>query len=233
MEKDIKDYREKELKSFVIGNILLILISSGMLDRVITIVDETTAWAAVNTILASAVFSSVIYIFVFVADSLVPGEIKDKVIWCFTGRPGEHIFTDIKINLKDDRFTAKQAEEQYAEIYKEIEKSKDSKKTQNSAWYRTYKKYEAHAQISISQRDFLLCRDMCTMTPFMAIGYLCLQWYRHQTISCILIAILIVEFILLWIISRGKGKRFVYNVIALDIAKSDKKNEKPDILLSK
>ena len=79
MDKDIKNYREKELKSFVIGNILLILISSGLLDRVIVVVDETMAWSAINTILASAVFSSIIYIFVFVADSLIPGKKKIRL----------------------------------------------------------------------------------------------------------------------------------------------------------
>ena len=231
MEKDIKDYREKELKSFVIGNILLILISSGLLDRIIAIVDETTAWTAINTILASAVFSSVIYIFVFMADSLIPGVIKDKIIWCCNGRPGEHIFADIKENLKDTRFTKKQALEQYAEIYKEIERSKDSRSIQNSSWYRIYKTHEAHAQISVSQRDFLLCRDMCILTPFITAGYLCLQRYRHQNFSCRMITILIVEFILLWFISRSKGKRFAYNVIAVDIAKSEKKDNKSGILV--
>ena len=70
------------------------------------------------------------------------------------------------------------------------------------------------------------------MAPLIAAGYLCLQWYRHQNISYLMIAILITEFIVLWFISRSKGKRFAYNVIALDIAKSEKKDDKPEIIVS-
>lgn len=236
MEKDIKDYREKELKSFAIGNILLILIGSGLLSRIMTITDDTNAWTVINTVLASAVFSSVIYIFVFLADSLVPGNIKDKIIWFRSGKPGEHIFTDIDTNLKDDRFTIEQAKKQFENVYKIINgKDKNSKEVrdfQNSAWYRIYIIHENHAQVSVSQRDFLLCRDMCIMTPLILLGYLCLQWYRHQGISCLIVGVLIAEFIVLWFITRNKGKRFAYNVIALDITKNKKEEEKSGLIVS-
>ena len=233
MDKDIKDYREKELKSFAIGNILLVLISSGLLDRIVTITDSENLWTAVNTVLASAFFSSVIYIFVFLTDSVVPGDIKDKIIWFIGGKPGGHIFTDIETRLKDDRFTKEIALKQYAEIYKEIKKTDDPKRIQNSAWYGVYKTHEKHAQVCVSQRDFLLCRDICTMTPLILIGYLCLQWYRHHSLSYVLMGILIMEFIVMWFIARSKGKRFAYNVIAIDIAQNRKVEDKPEIIMPK
>ena len=237
MDKNIKDYREKELKSFAIGNILLILMVSGILDKIMIITDQSSAWVTINTIISSAVFSSLIYIFVFLADSLVPGNIKDKIIWNISGKPGEHIFTDIGEKLRDNRFTKEQANIQYENIYKAIKgkgkKSIEVRNIQNSAWYRVYKTHESHAQVSVSQRDYLLCRDMCVMTPLMMVGYLFLQWYRHLNVSCEMILLLAVECILLLLIARNKGRRFAYNVIAIDISKNMKEEKKSEIVIEK
>ena len=73
---------------------------------------------------------------------------------------------------------------------------------------------------------------MFSIMPLILIGYLCLQWYRHQCISGILTGIMIIEFVLLWFIARSKGKRLAYNVIAVDIAKNTKEETKPDIVLT-
>ena len=75
--KDIKDYREKELKNYVVGNILLILLVTGKLQEVI-------AWGSENsfdiwgTIIESVVLSSIIYIYVFIIISIMP--IEDIVV---------------------------------------------------------------------------------------------------------------------------------------------------------
>lgn len=236
MEKEIKDYREKELKSFVIGNILLILISSGLMDQIVKITDSSNAWTAINAVLASAVFSSVIYIFVFVADSIVPGSTKDKIIWFIGGKPGEHIFADIYEKHKDNRYTKEQAQRQYSDIYQKIKgkdrKDKETRNLQNATWYGIYKTHETHAQVIISQRDFLLCRDMCIMAPLILVGYLCLQWYRNQNLSWAMVGLPIVQFIVLWLTARSKGKRFAYNVIAVDIAKNKKEEKKSNLVVS-
>ena len=102
MEKDIKDYREKELRSYVIANFLVILIGTDFLNTIIKIISDNKDLALITTTTTFAVFSAVTYIFVFLADALVSSETKDKVVWFRSGRPGESIFTEICKNNKDN-----------------------------------------------------------------------------------------------------------------------------------
>ena len=223
MEKDIKDYRNSELKSYVLGNILIILISSGLLENIYTLAKEALSWESILPILSSVVLSSVLYIYVFLADSIVPAEWKNKLIWMVKGKPGETIFTSIRKKNRDYRFSSEQADILYKKVYTSISNVDDKKKKEieNIAWYRIYKKHEEHPQVIISHRDFLLCRDMCIMTLLIEIGYVCLQIYLKQPISWKMILILVFEFVSCWIAAYNKSKTFAYNVIALDISKSE------------
>ena len=102
---DIKDYRNNELKNYVIGNILLMLLFSGLLEKFFTqeISNNLSIW---GTVIESALLSSIIYIYVFLLDSLIPGNIKQNLAYFHIGKlPGYTIFTDMQIKVKDDRFT--------------------------------------------------------------------------------------------------------------------------------
>ena len=67
--------------------------------------------------------------------------------------------------------------------------------------------------------------------PFILLGYLCLQLYRGQCISGMMIGIMGIELFLLWVITRSKGKRFVHNVISVYIAKNKIEETNSDIIL--
>lgn len=102
---DIKDYRNNELKNYVIGNILLVLYFSSIFDNLFTL-DINSNLNIWKTLIESALVSSIIYIYVFLLDSLIPGDIKQKVAYFHIGKlPGYTIFTKMKQNNKDDRFT--------------------------------------------------------------------------------------------------------------------------------
>ena len=95
---DIKDYRNNELKNYVIGNILLVLYFSGIFDNFFTsdVNGNLNIW---KTLIESALVSSIIYIYVFLLDSLIPGNIKQKVAYFHIGKlPGYTIFTKMKQN---------------------------------------------------------------------------------------------------------------------------------------
>ena len=77
---DIKDYRNKELKSYVIGNILLILFFSGPFKDIF-LQDIDTVLDIWGTIIESALVSSIIYIYVFLLDSLLPGNLKQRIAY--------------------------------------------------------------------------------------------------------------------------------------------------------
>ncbi len=226
MSNDIKDYRNSELKSYVIGNILLVIVSSGLLDKILLFTESTENYNIFNTLLSSTILSSIMYIYIFLADSVIPSELKERIIWLFSGLPGERVFSDIKRKCKDTRFSSNEASELYKEVYKSIKKAdkKSKKRVENHNWYLIYKKYESHEQILTSQRDYLLCRDLVFMTFYIFIGYIILQISRLDVVSWKMIGVFIVEFAISWVCACIKGRRFVYNVIALDIAKNDKVN---------
>lgn len=66
---------------------------------------------------------------------------------------------------------------------------------------------------------FLLLRDMTIMMLWIGFMYVFLSWYIKRPLSCKLITVFIIEFMLMWIGARVKGNRFAYNVIAKDLAK--------------
>ena len=76
MEKNIKDYRDKELKTFVFGNILFILLGTSLIDNIVEFLGVNSVWLAVGELFGSSVLCAFIYIFVFVFDSVIPGKIR-------------------------------------------------------------------------------------------------------------------------------------------------------------
>lgn len=226
MSEDLKDYRNNELNSFVIGNALIILLFSGFWDKLFFSSTELTFLTLLQTLFSSAVFSSIIYVVVFISDSILSQGLKNKLIWLFTGRPGDNIFTNIRKNSTDFRFTSEQALDAYSAIYREIDQvegdNKKRRRIENSSWYKIYKKYERHPQIHHSQRDFLLCRDMTSMTIVISICYIIMQRYRGEKISFKLIGFLFFEFVITWYAAYNKSKAFAYNVIAHDLSVKEK-----------
>lgn len=221
MEKDIKDYRKKELKSFFLANILLILHGTGFVGNIVYLLGEESFWKAVGRLFDSSVLSTVLYIYIFIIDSLISEKIKDKLIWLVTGLPGNTIFTAIKENNRDKRFTTKMALSVYANLYEKLDSESDVKrasKLQNEFWYKLYQKYEKEAQVYISQRDYLLCRDMTVLMLWILIGSSLFSFVIPWEISFKVWILLCMEFFVLWISSRVKGRRFAYNVVAKDLA---------------
>lgn len=130
MEKNIKDYREKELKTFVLGNILLFLVITGVINDIASLIGEDNLWKAIAELFESSILSSIVYIFVFVFDSIVQGKLKDRIIWPIKGLPGNRIFLDIAQKDKDERITKEMAQNVYKDIYEEIKELKIRKRLQ-------------------------------------------------------------------------------------------------------
>lgn len=219
MEKDIKDYREKELKSYVIGNIILMLIGGGFVEAIITAIGTEDLWDTFGVILGSGVVSSLVYIYSYLVDALVPGEFKNMIIWWNKDLPGSRVFSEIKSNNKDMRFTTQTVLKKYEIVYKEIEDkpNDERKRIENSAWYGAYQRNENSAQVFISNRDWLLCRDMCVMTLWVIMGSILVFLFLKRSMPSWLVAALLLELIVTWKAARVKSERYVYNVIAKDV----------------
>lgn len=217
---DIKDYRNNELKNYVIGNIVLVLYFSGIFDNffMADINNNLNIW---KTLIESAFVSSIIYIYVFLLDSLIPGDIKQKVAYFHIGKlPGYTIFTEMKQNNKDDRFTHADILKKYALIYSNMPKEKKKKeKYENAQWYKIYNNYKNESKILISNRDFLLCRDLTIITIMLMIIYFILMGLKIIVFSKTIVTVMLIELIVSNISMRGKAARLAYNVISEDIYK--------------
>lgn len=217
---DIKDYRDNELKNYVIGNILLVLYFSGMFDKIFSqdVNSNLNIW---GTVIESALISSIIYIYVFLLDSMIPGDIKQKIAYFHIGKlPGYTIFTKMKEGEKDDRFTQVDVMKKYSQIYTNMpENKKEREKYENAQWYKMYKDCRNENKILIANRDFLLCRDITIFTMMLLILYFILTSLKIIVFSKIIVIIMVVELIVSNISMRGKARRLAYNVISEDIYK--------------
>lgn len=213
---NIKDYKDKEVNMYIIGIIFLYIFITNSYtidsDKIMNI----------NKIVTTTLFSGIIYLFVYLSDSIVSSYFKDKIVYLFgvISKPGECIFSNIKENCKDDRISKSNAEKVYLNIYNNMPKEeKERKKYENSNWYSIYSKYREEKMIQISNRDYLMSRDFVFITIailvvyiiFLIIGFVSWNW---------IFAILLIGLIVINLISANvKAKRFAYNVIAIDLTK--------------
>ncbi len=219
--KDLKDYRNNELKNYVIGNILLLLFLSGSFSNLAEL-ELDNVLALCEIILQSALLSSIIYIYTFIMDSIISGYYKQKIAYLFVGKmPGYTIFEDMKRKINDDRFTKEDILKKYKEIYEKMPKDKKERGAfQNAKWYKIYQKYKDESKIFTANKDFLLCRDINLITVWLIFIYLiCSVWFGIITFSLSNIVLLLIELILTNVAMRGKAKRLAYNVISEDICK--------------
>jgi hypothetical protein len=222
--KDIKDYRNNELKNYVIGNILLVLLLSGIFNELLSkelgdIID------IINLVIQSTLLSSIIYIYVFLFDSIIPGKTKQMIAYGGLGNlPGYTIFSDMKKKLKDDRFTSEDVMIKYKSIYDQMPLDKKAKENyENAHWYRLYQKYQDKNKVYTANRDFLLCRDITIITLFLIGMYMAGVFLLNIfEFSIKIVAIMICELVIADIAMRGKASRLAYNVIAEDIYSNDR-----------
>lgn len=224
---DIKDYRDKELKLYALANIFVII----YIEKIITIGgllnQNDKSMILFVTIVNSALFLSILYIFVLLSDCLFSESIKNKIIYFGGHLPGETIFSRMKIKVKDIRFTQQQVLERYKIIYDNMPNQRHSKyRYENVAWYTIYSRYKDNKMVYVSNRDYLVCRDMASSTVVILILYsifsVALQLIPFK-IECVIY--LAVMFIVTNVATRTKGERMVNNVIICDLQAKKKSEE--------
>ena len=125
MDNNLKDYREKELKNYVIGNALIIIVLLGIFNTLLDVkMDESTnniLLTLSSEIISAGIFSSILYTYVFILDAIIPGNWKDSICNLCRPLPGEIIFEEIREKANDKRFTKEKALQKYANIYEIID----------------------------------------------------------------------------------------------------------------
>jgi len=228
MEKNIvnlKDYRDKELRYYLIANIavLLLLLDFFHMSQSVSNIQISDL---ISTFFNASILSSTIYVLSFVADSLFSSRIKDLLI--FGHLPGEKIFSKIKDTTIDNRFSSEDALKKYSQVYESMPKTKKDKYTyENVEWYKIYNKHREVTMIMLSNRDFLLCRDIYFSTIIIIIIYLFLSIiFKIIIFDLRYLCYLFVMLIISNIGTRNRAMRFVCNVITYDITNNTTNNAK-------
>ena len=215
----IKDYRNKELVTYIIANALVLLVVLNILDLKAMLLSSENISKIINSFLVTSCLS----MFAYLGDSILSGDIKDKLVDLWRGRPGGKIFTKIKYNNNDIRFTTNQALENYENIYLNLPTtSKERYKYENSKWYSIYHRYQNVEKIYNANRDYLLCRDMHIATYVITILYIVigvLSSAVNVTWQCVLCEI--VFLLITNVAARQKAERLAYNVIAYDLQQKE------------
>lgn len=226
---NIKDYRDKELKSFFIGNILILLMASPKLKYLFLSINLTEqSDPIVNVVLeillaiiSTGIISSIVFIYLFILDSMVSVKIKTSICNLWRKQPGEVIFDKIAKKNIDKRFIKQDAIKNYASIYEKLGRlnKKEKRLVSNSEWYSIYKEHKDENMILASNKDYLLCRDLCFSTFCIICAYIFLVILKYLDFSYKFIIFLGIEFIFTNMATRSKSWRFTLNVIAADIKK--------------
>lgn len=218
-EKNLKSYRNSELKWFLLANILLMLVTSGGLkfDS-----QETNVFSFISEIISITAVSSCAYILTFIFDSILPPIVKVKLIFWWMKQPSCTIFTDMLKHLQDNRFTLSSALDKYNDIYVKIENLPRGV-DQTPYWYSIYERNRNNPIVFGSNRDYLLLRDMhaqMVMLMFVYAAIVLITGLIHFSKPFIIYMFFMIG--ALNIGARVQGKRVVYNVLSVDInAKKD------------
>ena len=185
------------------------------------IVTENSYMQLIVSILNSSLFSGIIYSLCIVFDSLIPSKLKDKLVYLWRSKPGEKIFSNMLDGKVDERFTVEEAKKKYSEILSNLQSIKDKKEKknyENSKWYEIYRQHEDETKVWVSQRDFLLCRDMSLMSIVILIIFIIFSLaLDFITIKLMPIVYLLALYIITMLAANAKAKRFAYTVISCDI----------------
>lgn len=216
----MKDYRDKELKYYLIGNIIVIMFISLNMNPIVFL--KTDYYQLLVTALSSALISAAFYSFLFVFDSVIPADWKPIISTLKAHMPGETVWTDIKENTKDKRFSHEDINSKYAMIYKNMPKEKKARfKYENKKWYEIYSKVQKSAKVELAQKDYLLCRDLNCCNVMTLLIYLVFSLLIEiVSFSWRVLVYLLIMYLLLLLATRNKGARFVKTVIAVDIYES-------------
>lgn len=201
----------------MIGNVLAALLVYGV------ITPETIKSSDMYALLSAVVISSVIYVYAFILDTVVPAGWKDSLVYAITGKPGNTIFSDIKEKDMDDRFTREEARKKYKDVYQKIDEASSDKerhRIENASWDSIYRKYQDKGAVYMAHRDFLLNRDMSFITLDMIVAYFVFSVLLGEiSFQWSYLIFLLSEFVVTNLAAKWRVKRFVLNVIAADIHK--------------
>ena len=203
MSKRIKDTYQKHLWAFIAINILIFwsIFVYGTIDfdKIKLNLCEFASPKSLVFILSP--------IITLVLNGIMSNSVKETIVfWKIKNRlPGCRAFSHFA--MRDPRINIESLKNKIREFPKEPDE-------QNRVWYSLYQQYENDEVVRGSHRDFLLTRDLTSLSfLFLVIFGSISIFYANSVVSMYLIY-LIIQYLILSFSSRNYGNRFVCNVLA-------------------
>jgi len=90
-------------------------------------------------------------------------------------------------------------------------------KEQNSLWYKIYKKHQENPVVKKSHKDFLLARDIASVSfLFFIIGSISILFLTAEPFKWLYMFYLLIQYAIFAIVAQNHGKRFVCNALAIE-----------------
>jgi len=217
---NLKDYREKELRWYLLANLFIFLLMHNVFN--IQEIENIEFVEACISITSSIAFSAVLYLYTLLVESLFSSKTKDFFLnFSIFHLPGQKVFSTIKKKCNDYRFTQEQVLNKYLGVYTQMpSRKKERYSYENARWYEIYHIHRENSMVEVSHRDYLLSRDIYIST--LSIIFIYVISTRLFDFFPFNMEYFIYLFFMLVVMNIGtyqKSKRFVYNVIALDLQK--------------
>lgn len=114
---------------------------------------------------------------------------------------------------KDFRIDKTQLISQYGDL-------PENPKDQNSLWYKIYKTHQNDPPVKKSHKDFLLGKDLCSMSfLFLLIGGVTMLFLTSGISLWFYIGYLVFQYIVLALVAQNHGKRFICNSLSIETSK--------------
>ncbi len=203
MTKRIKDTYQKHLWAFISVNILIFwsifLYGSINFNKIKLSLYEFASVKSLIFILSP--------IITLVLNGIMANSIKEIIVfWKVKNRlPGCRAFSHFAI--RDPRINIESLKNKIGEFPKEPDE-------QNRVWYSLYKQYESDEVVRGSHRDFLLTRDLTSLSFLFLVIFGSISIFYVNSIVSMYLFYLIIQYLILSFSSRNYGNRFVCNVLA-------------------
>lgn len=213
MAKRIKDTYQKHLWIFLSANIVIYFVVSA-----VGFFDLKVADSKISEFLNPKSFVFILSpILSLVLNGFLPNAIKEfLVFWKIKDRlPGCKAFS--KFAISDYRVDVKILKTKVGEF-------PETPQDQNKVWYKLYSNLQGNEVVQGSHRDFLLTRDLCTISFLFAIFIFPVAVYLWKDLQAIIgyTMFLLFQYIALSLAARNYGNRFVCNVLSIAAKENDK-----------
>ena len=204
MGKRIKDTYQKQLWVFISANVVVFWVISlhGAFDY------ELANLKISELMSSKSIFFIVLPILALVFSGSLSNPIKEfLVFWKVKNRlPGCRAFT--KFAISDQRIDIHALKNYLGKLPEEPTE-------QNRLWYKLYKEVGEDKIIMGSHRDFLLSRDLCSISFLFALAAipLGLFFWEDQHIFSVYMIFMVLQYIIVSVSARNFGNRFVCNVL--------------------